>query len=51
MLRDYPVTPYTRLPIKFSHKTAMCGNMRQSTIFYQVIEFYQILLSCYGITL
>ena len=40
ILQDHPITPCTRPPIKPSHETAICGNVPQFIIFYQVIEFY-----------
>ena len=39
LLRDHSVIPCICLPIKPSYKTAICSNMPQSTIFYQVIKF------------
>ena len=39
MSQDHPIIPYICLPIKPSYKTAICNNMPQSTIFYQVIKF------------
>ena len=39
MLRDHPIIPYIRLLTKPSHETAIYGNVPQSAIFCQVIEF------------
>jgi hypothetical protein len=46
VLRDTPVTPYTRPPVstdlvikKTDYKTATCRNLRQLAIFYRILLY------------